>query len=372
MPRVTLRGRTAELSAVLGAVRRVSRCGRGAIVALVGEPGIGKTSLLRDAAEQARRQGHVIGVGKTEEIDQIAAGAPLLEALRSGTQPLLDTAVFAGLASHYEQPLWLVDRIAELLAARAAQQPVLIGLDDVQWADPLTRFALRLLPSRLADVPVTWLLTSRLAPPDSLDSILAGADPAIAVTRIDLGPIADADLEALAGDRLGADPDDITRSLLRGVGGNPFWAVQLLTGLARRRAHGLPETGLHAELITGIRQRTRILPDIVRAVIQAVAVSGRAIPPDAVASLMGGVTGAMVFSGRVASPGRGPAHRHRACFSLPHDLIREAVYAQIPPPERARLHRARGRQLVVAAETALPAAPHSWPAPRRATSRPSR
>ena len=70
--------------------------GRGVVVALVGEPGIGKTSLLRDVAEQARRRGFTTGTGKTEEIDQIAPDAPLLVALRSGAQPLLDAAFGAG------------------------------------------------------------------------------------------------------------------------------------------------------------------------------------------------------------------------------------------------------------------------------------
>ncbi len=358
MARVTLRGRAAEMSAAPAALRTASRTRRGILVALVGEPGIGKTSLLREVAEQARRQGFTIGTGKTEEIDQIAPGAPLLVALRSGAQPLLDAATFAGPAPLSKRPLWLVDRVAELLAQAAARQPVLIGLDDVQWADPLTRFALRLLPSRLAGSPLVWMLTSRLAPIDHLEEILAAADPAVPVERVDLGPIGIADLEALAADRLAAPPDPTVRRLLQGVGGNPFWAGQLLAGLTRRRARGLPETGLHTELITSVRQRMSALPELPASVVRAVAVYGRPVPAERVAALLDDATAELVYEVARHAENEGLLTVEEAGLALPHDLIREAVHAHLPPAERRRLHRARGRQLVAAGATALSAAPH--------------
>ncbi len=358
MAGVTLRGRAPEMSVALNVLRQTARTGRGAIVPVVGEPGIGKTSVLVDAAEQARRQGFAVGIGKTEEIDQIAPGAPLLVALRSGPQPLLDAEAFAGLAPLYDRPLWLIDRIADLLAERAARQPVLIGLDDVQWADPLTRFALRLLPSRLTGSPVVWMLTSRLSPLDRLDEIVAVADPALLTTRIDLGPIGAADIDVLAADRLGAEPDDTIRQLLLRVGGNPFWAVQLLAALTRRRAHGLPDDGVHVELVAGLRQRMSVLPPSVVAVVQAVAVCGRAVSVLDVAGLIEEPSAEVVYEAAVRAQEEGLLTVEEASLALPHDLIREAVYADIAAPERARLHRARGRQLTLAGETALAAIPH--------------
>ncbi|GIF23034.1 DNA-binding CsgD family transcriptional regulator [Actinoplanes tereljensis] len=357
MARVTLRGRAQEMSVLLGSLRQTARSRRGSVIALIGEPGIGKTSVLSDAAEQARRQGFAVGAGKTEEIDQVAAGAPLLVALRSGPQPLLEAESFAGLAPLYERPLWLIDRIAELLAERAARQPVLIGLDDVQWTDPLTRFALRVLPARLADSPVVWLLASRLTPLDRLEDVLAAAGP-MPVSRIVLGPITDAEIDELAADRLGTAPDAATRQLLRGVGGNPFWAAQLLTGLARRRAHGLAETDAHAELIAGLRQRLTGLPESVVSVVRAVAVCGRAVPVADVAGLLGQVTAELVYEAATRAQDEGLLTVAETGLSLPHDLIREAIYAHTPAPDRTRLHRARGRQLATAGEAALPAVPH--------------
>ena len=158
---MVLRGRSDELGAVLGAMRRAARARAAAMIILTGEPGIGKTALLRAVVEQASRSGgELVGLGHAEEIDQIAPGAPLLLALRSGPRPLVDGSAFAGLASLYDQQLWLVDRISGMLEDAAGRAPVVIAIDDAHWADRLTRFALRVLPGRLAGSPVTWVLTS--------------------------------------------------------------------------------------------------------------------------------------------------------------------------------------------------------------------
>ena len=58
--------------------------------------------------------------------------------LRSGPHPLLPGDAFASLAPLYDKPLWLVDRISALLEELAVHTPVLIAIDDVQWADRLT------------------------------------------------------------------------------------------------------------------------------------------------------------------------------------------------------------------------------------------
>jgi hypothetical protein len=154
MERSVLRGRDGELAAVATLLRRAGAGRHGAVICMRGEPGIGKTAQLQAAARQAADAGFAVGFGKAEELDQIAAGAPLLVALRSGTSPLLDDDSFAGLAPLHHQPLWLVDRVASVLAERSARTPLLIVIDDAQWADPVTRFALDTLPGRLAECPV--------------------------------------------------------------------------------------------------------------------------------------------------------------------------------------------------------------------------
>src|ERR1019366_8126143 len=105
-------------------MRRAARTRAGTMIILTGEPGIGKTALLRAVVEQASRSGSMGGLGHAEEIDQIAPGAPLLLALRSGPRPLVDGSAFAGLASLYDQQLWLGERISGMLEDAAGRGPV--------------------------------------------------------------------------------------------------------------------------------------------------------------------------------------------------------------------------------------------------------
>src|SRR5690349_4886039 len=206
MARVALRGRSVAMAKALTALDRAARTGQGALVVISGEPGIGKSAVLRSVVEQASRAGFKVGSGKAEQNDQIAPGAPLLVSLRSGPTPLLPGDAFASLAPLYDQPLWLVDRISALLEELAVHGPVLIAIDDVQWADRLTRFALRVLPARLAGSPVVWAVTSRWLPRDPLDELVAGTDDTTTVTRITLGPLTFHDIDDIASDRLGAEP----------------------------------------------------------------------------------------------------------------------------------------------------------------------
>ena len=358
MAQSVLRGRSEAMSRALMAMRRTTRTGQGALVVLTGEPGIGKSAVLRAIAEQASRSGFVVGSGKAEQGDQIASGAPLLVSLRSGARPLLPGDAFASLAPLYDQPLWLVDRICALLEEVALGGPVLIAIDDVQWADRLTRFALRILPARLSGSPIMWVVASRWAPAEPLDELIAATDDATTLTRIALGPLTSADIDHLASDRLGTEPSERIRSLLDGVGGNPFWAVQVLEGLARRRERGQDVGDLRGELSVGIRRRLTQLSESATALVRLTAVWGRALDDDVAAHLLGGLSEAQV--GILAREGvdNGLLAGADGKLFFPHDLVREAVYADIAPAERRALHRACARYFVANGESTLAAASH--------------
>ncbi|MGY4652546.1 AAA family ATPase [Mycobacterium sp. URHB0021] len=358
MAQVALRGRSEAMSRALDALRRVSRTGQGALVVINGEPGIGKSAVLRAIVEQASRAGFSVGSGKAEQGDQIAPGAPLLVSLRSGPQPLLPGEAFASLAPLYDKPLWLVDRISALLEELAVHAPVLIAIDDVQWADRLTRFALRVLPARLAGSPVVWAVSSRWAPSDPLEEMIAGTDGATTLTRIALGPLTLDDIDDLATDRLGAQPSPQTRKLLGGVGGNPFWAVQVIDGLARRHERGQGLGDLHAELSVGVRGRLVGLSEQAAALIRLAAVWGRALGIADAGRLLGGVSEAQM--GMLAREGvdNGLLGSADGELFFLHDLVRDAVYADIAPTDRRALHRLCARYVVGDGRSALAAATH--------------
>jgi hypothetical protein len=77
-------GRADEVSHALAVLRRVAQRGDGAVLLVTGEAGIGKTALVRAIAAQAGPMGYAAGIGKAEEIGQIAPGAPLLVARARG------------------------------------------------------------------------------------------------------------------------------------------------------------------------------------------------------------------------------------------------------------------------------------------------
>ncbi|MFG1931487.1 AAA family ATPase [Mycobacterium sp. NPDC048908] len=358
MARVALRGRSVAMAKALTALDRAARTGQGALVVISGEPGIGKSAVLRSVVEQASRAGFKVGSGKAEQNDQIAPGAPLLVSLRSGPTPLLPGDAFASLAPLYDQPLWLVDRISALLEELAVHGPVLIAIDDVQWADRLTRFALRVLPARLAGSPVVWAVTSRWLPRDPLDELIAGIDDAATITRIELGPLALADIDGIAADLLGTEPSEQTRKLLGGVGGNPFWAVQVIEGLARRHQRGQDAGDLHTELSVGVRARVAGLSGPAAALIRLAAVWGRAITLADAGHLLGSLSEAQLALLAREGVDNGLLGSVDGEVFFPHDLVREAVYADIPPGDRRALHRACARFIVGDGRSALAAAHH--------------
>lgn len=137
--------------------------GTSAVMIIEGGAGLGKTTLLRAALASATGQGFRTGHGTADPIEAVVDLAPLTEALFDGDPPLLDRVALPDTHASPEQRFWLLHDIEELLERAALDGPVLLCLDDLQWADNGTAAALRSLPHRLADLPVVWLLATRPA-----------------------------------------------------------------------------------------------------------------------------------------------------------------------------------------------------------------
>ncbi|WP_168214832.1 AAA family ATPase [Mycobacterium sp. ELW1] len=354
MARPVLRGRDAELAAVATLLRRAGDVRQGAVICLRGEPGIGKSTMLQAVARQAAAAGFAVGFGKAEELDQISAGAPLLVALRSGSQPLVGAETFADLAPLHHQPVWLVDRIASLLADISARGPVLIVIDDAQWADPVTRFALDTLPARLAEAPVVWLTASREVGPQPV-GVLDDVDRHDVV----LGPLTDAELDALARDYLGGPADGLTHRRLHALGGNPFLAVQLLSGVAAARVAGVETDDIPPAFADAIDTRLRSLTTGTAELVELAGVWGRPLDLSDAAELLGGRSVAAITAQRREAHARGLLAPDRDHIAFAHDLIREAVYETIPAAVRRALHLRCARYLVASGKGVVAAAPHA-------------
>src|SRR3954452_8271820 len=155
-----LRGRDDELSTALAVVRRTRTHGASGVVLISGNAGVGMTALLSEICRQAAHMNIRLARSKCDEIEQACPGAPMVGLLRTGRDPLLSAPEFQEINALTAEPLLLVDRTAGHLARLADGLRVLVAVDDVQWADRVSRYALRALITRLVGVPVVWILTS--------------------------------------------------------------------------------------------------------------------------------------------------------------------------------------------------------------------
>ena len=338
-----LHGRQSEIDQLAQAVRATA-AGSGTAILLEGPAGIGKTALLRTARELAASSGFVVCAGDCDELDRITPLAPLLTALRSSAPPLMDVADQRALRSTTE-PMWAVERLGAILDKASARQPVLVTVDDVQWADQTTLLSLSTLPAQLFAVPVLWVLARRTNPASPQVQTLAERVSRAGGAVKSVGPLPAAAALAIASDILGATPDRQLSGLIDQAAGNPFYLVELVSslrhsqavrirdGVAQLTARGVPE-----EFRSAIAAHIRPLSDPARRLVDVASVLGRQFSPGDVAALIGEPVGRLLGAveearraGLLVDVGDSLAFRH--------DLVRETIYNELPGSVRQALHR---------------------------------
>jgi AAA ATPase domain len=223
-------GRDQELDILYGIVDRVAHQGSAIIVR--GEPGVGKSSLLRAASERASDAGAQLlrGAGVQSESHVPYSGLhQLLHPIIGGIGRLSDSQRTApsgafGIVSASGPDLFLIALAAlELLADAAANSPVVLVVDDAQWLDRSTSDALAFIARRLRSEPIALLLAIRDGYENPLDQAgllelrVEGLDDASASSLLDLSPIK----PAPRGRNL----------LLRQAAGNPLALLELPASL---------------------------------------------------------------------------------------------------------------------------------------------
>ena len=339
-----LRGRTEPLGRALAVLRRARQHDSGGLLLVTGPAGIGKTALLAETIRQARAMSYRVGSSKCDAIEQIWPAAPVMAALRQGREPLLAATDYEQLHRLTGQPLLLAERVAAHLEQAAERGPLMIAVDDVQWADRVSRFVFRTLLERSVGLPVVLAL--------------AGRDPAIAgevalpetgaVEHLSLDPLGFPDVIAVARDHLGRMPDESTSRLLRTADGNPFLIIQLIEGLPGTAASA-------AGFAVMVHTQLHALDQSAAALVRLIAVAGRPVPLADLPTLSGGADAGALS--RVVASGLVDARAGTVTFR--HDLVREAVYAGISDAERRRLHRRLATHLITADSDPLAAAAHA-------------
>ena len=339
-----IRGRDEQLHMITGFLECV-RAGTGGVAIIEGAAGLGKTRLLAAARATAGRLSFRTGLGAAEPGHSPVELAVLIEALFGGAESLIERTALGSRDRSREEPFWLLQDVQALMERAALRQPLLVCLDDVQWADAGCGFALRMLTQWLASWPVAWLIAVR--PDQGVPQIRrALAELATAgAAMIHLTPLKASAVAEVAADVLGAPAGGDLLRTLADVRGNPFLIVDLLVGLREENlvstADGrarLVQNRVPHRLEDSMRRRMSRTTPAGERVVTVAASLARQFTLDQIAAMARIPIADLVDPVReVIDAGIFVEAGGRLAFQ--HDLAREAVRSAVPDAVRRALDR---------------------------------
>jgi DNA-binding CsgD family transcriptional regulator/tetratricopeptide (TPR) repeat protein len=301
--------RAGDLAVLADAVDDASQR-RGSVVLIAGEPGIGKSTLLRSWLSDPDLPARQL-IGWCDDLLTSRTYGPFRDVARTAGKKLAE-------AIDSSDTPGVMEAVHELLCDPL--RPTALILEDVHWADDATLDVVRFLGRRIGRLPAVMVLTYRpdeLEPDHPLHSVV-GAFPSTGVRRIHPRPLsARAIADLLAGTHL--DVEDV----LGLTGGNPFY----VTELARHPGQRLPPSV--AEAVVG---RLLRLPRRTQQAVGLVAVQPRALPLPQVLDLLGTITDL------AAAESHGLVTLADGLVGFRHELLRRAVLASLPTAIRIAHH----------------------------------
>ncbi|WP_052667264.1 ATP-binding protein [Nitriliruptor alkaliphilus] len=308
--------RAAQLELLRGATRDAIG-GRGAVVLVAGEAGIGKSSLVR--AWTADLGGEVaVLVGGCDDLLTSRTLGPFHDIARRVPGPLAAAVAEADTGGVCDALLTLFDN---------PLRATILVLEDVHWADEATLDVVRYVGRRLERLPALLVLTYReddVGVDHPLTGVI-GVLPSGSVRRVRLHPLSRGAVATLTADtRL--DPAEV----LANTGGNPFFVTEVLLGGTDGSDSG--GTGVPDSVAGAVLARVRTLPEATREALGLLAVVPRPTPLSELRGLLGDPT--------VVAPAerRGLLTVQDAAIGFRHELARQAVLGSLPATTRVRHH----------------------------------
>ncbi|MEJ2861790.1 helix-turn-helix transcriptional regulator [Actinomycetospora flava] len=326
--------------------------GRGALLLVEGDAGIGKTGLIREASALAAAAGVRVLAARGAELEgELAFGVVRgLLARAAADRSWPGAAALAGPVLHGDRAdpadqdlfatlhglYWLVAEVSDL-------GPLLLVVDDAHWCDPPSLRFLAYLAHRLGDMPVSLLVATRPDTDASRTALLAALAAESSDGALRPGPLGEEAVRVVVVDTLGEPDPGFAAQVGAVTGGNPFLVCELLAELAQRgvapRADAVPRLAatVPREVERSVGRRLARLGDAATGLARAAAVLGDGVELRRAAAVAGLGPDEVVTAADALVRGRLVEHTSRVTFR--HPLVRSAVTATLGPAELASLHR---------------------------------
>jgi DNA-binding SARP family transcriptional activator len=329
-------GRDEQLE-VLGGLLAAAGDGAPQLAALVGEPGAGKSRLATELCGRARASGATILVGRCSPDEDAPPLWPWTAALGSSLAARLPAPADS---DHDAARFEVADAIRRTLLGLAADQTVVLVLEDLHWADASSLRALRHLAANADSGRLLVLCTWRREATEGALTEVAEEFARRHATRLDLDGLSEADAREVLVAVAGEDVSTPVAAAARGrTEGNPFFLIEYAR-LARDEHRALGEVldSLPRTVSDVVRRRIRQLPAATAEALTAGAVIGRGFDAGLLARELG-VTEPAVLD--LLEPALsvdlvqdlGGDH-----FRFGHALVRDTAYAELTPSRRERMH----------------------------------
>jgi DNA-binding CsgD family transcriptional regulator len=329
--------------------------GRGRLLLIQGEPGIGKTVLLRAILDTAADIIPDIVTGAADEFDQRLPFATVHSCLqpwedRSGQAGKVLELIRDGGAANP-----VIDAVLMLVEERCLASPVAVAVEDLQWADPASIVLLHRLGKAAPRLPLLLVATVRGGSGRRDVQALADSWRSQGAECMRLGPLPDLAVDQFVRHLVGGDPGPALRGIIAAAAGNPLYIRELISGLAR--GNGLRAVGdvidmepadagpvLPATLRQAIIQRLSALSPGTRRMLEVAALIGHTFSVADLASVMGGPAVQLLRQVREAV-------QAGVIVSLPenlafqHPLVRAVLEDDVLPSARHALHLQIARTL---------------------------